>query len=223
MTNGTRKNYDEAVPLSGPSREAISFLGLTLHPKTLDELNDLVSIGIRGQKHWIIANHNLHSVYLFHTQPRLREFYATSHWIHIDGMPLVALGRLYGYPLERSQRVTYADWTPPLISLAAEQAWRVFYLGSPKGVAEKGAEELRKLHPALLIEVSDGYFDARPGSAENEALIARINAYQPDLLMVGMGMPRQEYWIFNNFQQLNAKVILPSGPGCSASNGRFAW
>jgi N-acetylglucosaminyldiphosphoundecaprenol N-acetyl-beta-D-mannosaminyltransferase len=211
MTDNTRQNYDEIVPVPVPTDTAISFLGLTLHPKTLDELNDLVSIGIRDQKRWIIANHNLHSVYLFHTQPTLREFYARAHWVHIDGMPLVALGRLYGYPLERSQRVTYADWTLPLIALAAGQGWRVFYLGSPKGVAEKGAQELRKLHPTLHIEVNDGYFDARPGSAENEALVARINTYEPDLLMVGMGMPRQEYWIHNNFAQLNAKVILPSG------------
>jgi N-acetylglucosaminyldiphosphoundecaprenol N-acetyl-beta-D-mannosaminyltransferase len=69
---------------------------------------------------------------------------------------------------------------------------------------------LRKLYPALQIEVSDGYFDARRGSAENEALIQRINAYRPDLLMVGMGMPRQEFWTQENFARLDAYVILSS-------------
>jgi N-acetylglucosaminyldiphosphoundecaprenol N-acetyl-beta-D-mannosaminyltransferase len=141
----------------------------------------------------------------------LREFYAGAEWIHIDGMPLVALGRLYGYNLERDQRVTYADWTHPLIELAAAEGWRVFYLGSPKGVAEKGAEALRKLYPRLQIAVSDGYFDARQGSAENEAIVERINSYKPDILMVGMGMPRQELWIHENFAHLDTHVILPSG------------
>jgi N-acetylglucosaminyldiphosphoundecaprenol N-acetyl-beta-D-mannosaminyltransferase len=63
----------------------------------------------------------------------------------------------------------------------------------------------------LKIEVNDGYFDAGPGSHENEALLARINGYLPDLLMVGMGMPRQEFWIQENVRRLKTHVILPSG------------
>ncbi len=170
----------------------------------------MVEQGIREGRKWIITNHNLHSVYLLYRQPRLRKFYADAHWTFIDGMPLVALGRLYGYPLERKHRVTLADWTHPLMEMAARNGWRVFYLGSPKGVAEKGAAVLRARYPALQIEVSDGYFDARPGSAENEALLQRINAYRPDVLMVGMSMPRQEYWTQENFARLDARVILSS-------------
>src|SRR3984885_12630480 len=93
---------------------------------------------------------------------------------------------------------------------AARKEWRVFNLGSPDGVAEKGAARLRRLYPGLQIEVSNGYFDARQGSAENEAVVERINAYQPDVLMVGMGMPRQEYWTQENLSRLNASVILSS-------------
>ena len=73
--------------------------------------------------------------------------------------------------LQRDQRVTNVDWTGPLMELAANRGWRVFNLGSSKQVAEKGAAELRRLYPGLQIEVSDGYFDARHGSAENEALV----------------------------------------------------
>jgi N-acetylglucosaminyldiphosphoundecaprenol N-acetyl-beta-D-mannosaminyltransferase len=192
------------------STDTVSFLGLTLQPRSLPELNLLVEQGIRDHRNWIIANHNLHSLYLLHRYPRLREFYANVRWTHIDGMPLVALGRLYGYPLERQHRVTLVDWTYPLMELAANKGWRVFHLGSSDGAAEKGAAQLRKLYPALQIEVSGGYFDARYGSSENEAMLERINAYAPALLMVGMGMPRQELWTHENFSRLNADVILSS-------------
>jgi N-acetylglucosaminyldiphosphoundecaprenol N-acetyl-beta-D-mannosaminyltransferase len=185
-------------------------LGVTLQPRSMPEMNKLVERGIRERRRWIIANHNLHSVYLFHRYPKLREFYSRVHCTYLDGMPLVALGRLYGYPLQREQRVTLADWMGPLMELAAGRGWRVFNLGSPPQVAERGAAQLRKLYPALQIEVSDGYFDARRDSDENEALIARINAYRPDLLMVGMGMPRQEFWTQENFARLKAHVILSS-------------
>ncbi len=190
--------------------DTVMFLGVTLQPRSMPEMNKLVERGIRERQRWIIANHNLHSVYLFHRYPRLRKFYSDVNWTYLDGMPLVALGRLYGYPLERKQRVTHADWMGPLMELAAGRGWRVFNLGSPRQVAEKGAAQLRKLYPALQIEVSDGYFDARRDSDENEALVARINAYRPDLLMVGMGMPRQEFWTQENFARLQAHVILSS-------------
>lgn len=188
----------------------VAFLGLTMQPKSMPEMNQLVDQGIREHRKWIIANHNLHSVYLFHRHAKLREFYAKAHWTYLDGMPLVALGRLYGYPLQREHRVTNADWTGPLMELAARRGWRVFNLGSPKEVAEQASVKLRGLYPTLQLEVSDGYFDASHGSEENEALVKRINAYQPDLLLVGMGMPRQEFWTQENFSRLNAHVILSS-------------
>jgi len=200
------------VPTTVPdyNTDTVSFLGLTLQPRSLPELNLLVEQGIRDHRNWIIANHNLHSLYLLHRHPKLREFYASVRWTHIDGMPLVALGRLYGYPLERQHRVTLVVWTYPLMELAAKKGWRVFHLGSSEGAAEKGAAQLRKLYPALQIEVSGGYFDARYGSSENEAMLERINAYAPALLMVGMGMPRQELWTHENFSRLKADVILSS-------------
>ena len=84
-------------------------------------MNELVEQGIRERQKWIIANHNLHSVYLFHRHAKLREFYSQVHWTYVDGMPLVALGRLYGYPLQREQRVTNADWTGPADGACREQ------------------------------------------------------------------------------------------------------
>jgi N-acetylglucosaminyldiphosphoundecaprenol N-acetyl-beta-D-mannosaminyltransferase len=188
----------------------ITLLGVTLQPKSREELNALVEQGIREGHKWIIANHNLHSVYLFNRHAKLREFYSTVHSAHIDGMPLVALGRLYGYALRRNQRVTLVDWIYPLMELAASSGWKVFHVGSSKLSSERGAARLRKLYPSLQLEVNQGYFDERYDSAENEALVQRINAYAPDLLMVGMGMPRQEFWVHDNFARLKAHVILSS-------------
>jgi N-acetylglucosaminyldiphosphoundecaprenol N-acetyl-beta-D-mannosaminyltransferase len=208
--NSAPDNSLNRISKENPNHNKISFLGLTLHPKSIKELNDLVEQGVAGQRKWIITNHNLHSLYLFHRRLKFRDFYANADWTYIDGMSLVALGCLYRYPLKRKHRVTLVDWTHPLMELAASRGWRIFYLGSPKGVAEKGAAILRQQHPALQIEVSDGYFDAKQDSEENEALVQRINAYRPDVLMVGMSMPRQEYWTHDNRARLNAHVILSS-------------
>jgi N-acetylglucosaminyldiphosphoundecaprenol N-acetyl-beta-D-mannosaminyltransferase len=187
------------------------FFGIRVHFKTIGELQALVARIIHARENAVIANHNLHSLYLCHRQPRLRDFYAQAEWIHIDGMPIVSLARLFGYPASRNHRVTYADWFPLLMQAAAVGQWRVFYLGSAPGVAEIGANLLRRKHPQLQIRTRDGYFNMQSGSTETESILQSITDYQPHLLLVGMGMPRQELWIHANRSKLCANVILPAG------------
>ncbi len=68
------------------------------------------------------------------------------------------------------------------------------------------------------MEGTHGYFDPTLGSQDNTEIINTINNFQPDILMVGMGKPKQEYWILNNINSVNAKVFLT----CGGSIDRFA-
>jgi N-acetylglucosaminyldiphosphoundecaprenol N-acetyl-beta-D-mannosaminyltransferase len=187
------------------------FLGIQVNALSINDLNSLIAESIQQGKKWIIANHNLHSLYLYHHDSKMRAFYAKSEYIHIDGMPLVLIGKLLGFRLKREQRVTYVDWVWPLMAEAAEKGWRVFYLGSKPGVSEQGASILRQKFANLQISTSHGYIDVCRDSQENLAVLAKINAYQPHILMVGMGMPRQENWILDNLDNINTNVILTSG------------
>ena len=190
---------------------AYSLLGVEVHALTIDHLNKVIAEVIQTGCRLVIANHNLHSVYLYRRDPKMRTFFEQAGVIHIDGMPLVWIGRLLGYPLGRQHRVTYVDWIGPLMEEAARHDWGIFYLGSKPGVAQRGAEVLRQRFPGLRIETHHGYFNRRPESDENRAILERIAAFAPQILMVGMGMPRQEYWILDDLPQISANVILPSG------------
>ncbi len=193
------------------NRSPLKFLGVEVDALDISQLNGLVAESIQEQQKWIIANHNLHSLYIYHHDPIMRAFYEKADYVHIDGMPLVLIGKLRGYSIEREHRVTYADWVYPLMEEAATKGWRIFYLGSKPGVAEKGADILRQKYPDLKIACAHGYIDAHKESKENQHTIAAINAFQPHILMVGMSMPRQEHWILDNLEQLQTNVILPSG------------
>src|SRR5258708_13860846 len=144
-------------PASANMTDTVAFLGVTLQRRSIPEMNKLVEQGIRERHKWIIANHNLHSVYLLHRHPKLKEFYSHAHWTYVDGMPLVALGRLYGYPLQRDQRVTNVDWTGPLMELAASRGWRVFNVGSSKQAADQGPAKHPKVYQGLRIESTDRF------------------------------------------------------------------
>src|ERR1035441_4610114 len=71
-------------------------LGIRVHTLSERELVDCVSKAIAGPTRCIIGNHNLHSLYMWFHEPRMREFYALADYTHIDGMLLVILGRLLG-------------------------------------------------------------------------------------------------------------------------------
>jgi UDP-N-acetyl-D-mannosaminuronic acid transferase (WecB/TagA/CpsF family) len=149
-----------ASPMRG--REGLrraSFLGIQVEALSMFELNAIVTEAIESGRRVIVANHNLHSIYLYHHDSKMRAFYAAADHIHVDGMAVVALARLLGIALRREHRVTFVDWMGPLASVAADHGWRVFYLGSRPGVAERGAEALRRCYPGLQIETAHGYFD----------------------------------------------------------------
>lgn len=192
-------------------QSSYKFLGAQVDALSILDLNLLIEESIGKNEKWIIANHNLHSLYLFHNDPKMQAFYAKAEYTHIDSMPLVFIGKLLGFPIKREQRVTYADWVWPLMEEAVNKGWRVFYLGSKPGVAEQGASILRQRFPGLQIACAHGYIDRNKDSQENLSTLAAINAYKPHVLMVGMGMPRQEHWISENLEYIQTNAILTCG------------
>lgn len=191
--------------------EWYELLGVKVNLLNMTQLNSLIAKAVENGDRWIIANHNLNSLYIYHHDRKMRDFYNIADYTHIDGMALVLLGKFLQLPCRREHRVTYADWVWSLMEEAARQNWRVLYLGAKPGVAEKGAAILREKYPKLQIETIHGYFDAAADSSENQAVLERVNTYEPHVLMVGMGMPRQEQWIIDNKDKIKTNAILPSG------------
>lgn len=187
----------------------LTLLGVEVDPVSMNDLHAVIGKAITEGRQIVIAHHNLHSVFLFHRDPKMRAFYSKADVIHIDGMPLVYWGRLMGKPLEPEHRITYVDWVRPLMAEAKRQGWRVFYLGGKPGVAERAAERLRSEFPGLSLQTHHGFFDVT--GKENRDILDKINAYRPHVLMVGMGMPRQEHWVLDNLERLRVNAILTAG------------
>lgn len=200
---------ESAIP-EGRMRD-YEMLGVRFNLMTTATFHEVAKRAVAAGERWVVGGHNLHSIYLYHHDPRMKRFYEHSRYTFLDGMPLVWLARILGFPASRVNRHAPVDWMPTLLALAAEQGWRVFFLGSPPGTGEKGAERLRARFPGLQIETHHGYFDMTPGSPEAEAVLARINAYRPHLLAVCMGMPRQEHWTVDFLDRIDANVVFNLG------------
>jgi N-acetylglucosaminyldiphosphoundecaprenol N-acetyl-beta-D-mannosaminyltransferase len=158
-----------------------------------------------------VVTPNVDHAVLFHGNAGLRAAYADAAMVLADGMPLVWISRLLRRPLP--QRVTGSDLVPALLGAATrETPLRVYLLGAAPGVGQRAAVNIAKRWPA--VEVVGIYspplgFENNP--AENAAILDRITAARPDVLIVGLGAPKQELWVHAHRDQITASVTLCVG------------
>ncbi len=133
---------------------------------------------------------------------RLADF----HWI--DGMPIIFFLKALGHQINTSWRLTFLDWQNSFLTKCNQRSLNVFLLGASERNIEMATRELSTRYPKICFSHRDGYVN---NEAQNREVVDQINNFAPDILLVGMGMPKQEEWIWNNHRALNCKVILPLG------------
>lgn len=191
--------------------ERVKVLGGEMDLVRPEEVFHFVAGRITGGKGAIVANHNLHSLYLIQKDPQVVEFFKAAELIEVDSVPLIFWARIVGRASRRFHRCTYLDWRNDFWARATKENWKVFFVGGAPGVADKALENIRRDWPGAQVESHQGYFDVTDGSPENEAVVAKIKAYKPDILFVGMGMPRQEKWLLENHKKLDPCVGFTVG------------
>ena len=103
-----------------------------------------------------------------------------------------------------------------LVELIKDTDKTVYFFGGAPEIAERAKEAMEKKHYGLkVVGVADGYFDAE----KEQMIIADINEKKPDLLLVGIGFPKQEKWIYNNIKNLNVKVAIGVGGSFDVMSG----
>lgn len=123
-----------------------------------------------------------------------------------DGIGVVWGARALGYMLP--EKVAGIELSTELIKLSGSKRYTVYLLGSKPGVAEKARKRLMDVYPdAAIVGTHHGYL----GDGLDEEVIEDINSKGVDLLLVGMGMPKQERWIYKNKNRLAVKVAIGIG------------
>ncbi len=132
---------------------------------------------------------------------------------------------------EIPHRMTGADWIWDLAALCEQRRTSVYLLGCEPGVAAQAGRRLLRAHPELrIVGTHHGYFGI--GSGHDERVIEHINACKPDILLVGMGTPKQELWSQRTVDRLDCRVLwnvgalfdyvsrrVPRAPASLADNG----
>lgn len=121
-----------------------------------------------------------------------------------DGIGIVVASRLLGRPLP--ERVAGYDLQQRLFEAVKGSGKTVFFYGAKPGVAEKAAEEMARLHPGLQVAGwHHGY------CKDDREALAAIREAEPDIVLVGLGAPRQEKFIVEHASELEGKVLVGVG------------
>ena len=113
------------------------------------------------------------------------------------------------------EKLNSTDFTPEVLEILNEEKMSLYLLGGLPGVADSAAENIMNNFPDIILS------GTCHGSFENPMDVRKdINKVKPDLLLVGMGVPIQENWISEHFEELDATLIMAVGDYLDIASGR---
>jgi N-acetylglucosaminyldiphosphoundecaprenol N-acetyl-beta-D-mannosaminyltransferase len=181
--------------------DAVGFQG------ALDRIAALVDTGRGGS----VFTPNVDHIVMAEEDQRFRDAYERASLVLVDGMPVLWASRLLRTPLV--EKVSGSDLIVPLAELAAASGWRVYLLGGGPGSAAASAARFRSEFGVNVVGHDDPIV-ASDGAAENEvAVLSRIRRARPDLVLVGLGAPKQEFFIERAQEWLGYAVAVAIGAG----------
>jgi len=163
----------------------------------------------RAKPSYVIPT-NAQCVLLFQDDALLRDIYRRAFLVVPDGVPLIWAASLFGSPLRG--RVNGTDLLEALCAKAAGCNLRVFFVGGREGAAEAAATLLEERYAGLRICGTccppSGF---EKNVAETERVLDAIRVARPDLLFVGLGAPKQEYWMHVHTERLSVPISVAVG------------
>lgn len=186
--------------------ERVNILGVDVDAVTMAEAVDVVRRAMDTRAGVMVATANAEMLMRATHDEELRHILNASALVVPDGAGTVWAARHLGHAMP--ERVAGYDLAQELLRCAPAEGLRVYFFGSAPGVAEKAKAKAEQLYPGIeIVGVRNGFFSP----ADNAAIIAEIRTARPDLLLVALGVPKQEKWIAAHLAELDVPVAIGVG------------
>ena len=149
---------------------------------------------------------NVHCLNLAYFDAKYRCILNEADIVYPDGIGIILGARICGRYLK--QRMTAADFLGDFCRDWARRGYGLYFFAGAPGVAAEAAKRLRHAVPGLRVTgTHPGYF----AESDSDRIIRDINESKPDILVVGLGSPKQEKWIDRHYHKIHVPVIWPVG------------
>ena len=158
-----------------------------------------------------VVTPNVDHAVLLRDNETLQTAYAHADMVLADGHPIVWAAKLLGQPVP--ERVPGSDLVPQLFTeVTKDRPLNVFLLGAAPGVATRAAQKMKKAWPHVrTVGIYSPPMGFENDPAESNYILGRIALSRPDVLVVGLGAPKQECWVAEHRDQIQASVALCVG------------
>jgi len=198
--------------------EKINILGVGINAINMDDaLQRLEHQIITKTKSYVCVCPN-HTIMESQKDMRLSDIVNSADMATPDGMSVVWACRLLGY--NSVKQVCGTDLMLAFSALSVEKGYNHFYYGGADGVPEKLAENLCQRFPGLKVVGTYSPPFRTLAETEDEAVVEMINRANPDVVWVGLGMPKQELWMGEHFRWIDAPVMIGVGAAFDFLSGK---
>lgn len=198
----------------------IKFMNTEIDNLTMDQALDAIDSLISQNRNAYVVTPNVDHIMQLERGGKIVDVYKHADLILCDGKPLIWLSKMYGTPIK--EKISGSDLFPRLCERAAQRGYRMFFLGAAEGVAKKAADNLTIRYPGLKVvgTYSPPYgFEKDP--QEMNKIIKMIHEAHPHILIVGLGAPKQEIFIYENREKLGVPISLGLGASLDFEAGEI--
>jgi N-acetylglucosaminyldiphosphoundecaprenol N-acetyl-beta-D-mannosaminyltransferase len=201
---------------TAPAIESMDLLGMRVSRVTRDEALETLQRFIRSARPHLVVTADASMHVIAGRDAEFLRIVNRADLVTPDSTGVLWAARKLGTPL--AERVSGVDLAEQLCAESARRGYGVYFYGAAPGIAEEAADTMRERYPgARIVGTAHGFLSS---PEEQAALIREIQEKRPAVLLVAMGIPKQEKWIAAHLEELGVPVCMGVGGSFDVFSGR---
>lgn len=198
----------------------IKFMNTAIDNLTMAETLNEIDKLIQKKNCSYVVTPNVDHIVRLEKDEELQKVYKNASLILTDGKPLIWISKWYKTPIK--EKISGSDLFPRVCQLAANKNYKMYLLGAAEGVADTAARNLMKKYQGLnIVGTYSPPFGFEKNEQEMNKIKAQIQEVHPDILIVGLGCPKQEKFMYYHCKELGVPISFGLGASIDFEAGNI--
>ena len=198
----------------------INFMNTEIDNLTMNETLIEIDKLIRLNECAYVVTPNVDHIVQLERDEELKRVYENASLILADGKPLIWISKFYKTPIK--EKISGSDLFPKVCDLAAKKGFTMYLLGAAEGVAAKAAKNLMQKYKGLnIVGTYSPPLGFEKDKKELDKIKEQIQKVHPDILIVGLGCPKQEKFMYHHCNELGVPISFGLGASIDFEAGNI--